>query len=158
MPRRSAGLLLYRVDGAALLVLLVHPGGPLWARRDLGAWSVPKGELAEGEDPQTAAAREFAEELGRPAPSGVDIPLGEVRQRGKRVVAWARRGDLDATEVTSNTFELEWPPRSGVVRTFPEVDRAAWFTVADARAKLLPSQRPFLAALVSALAGGSGGS
>jgi predicted NUDIX family NTP pyrophosphohydrolase len=142
----SAGILLYRQPGATLEVLLVHPGGPVWARRDLGAWSVPKGEYVEGEEePLAAARREFAEELGSPPPEAAPLDLGEVRQKsGKRVRAWALPGDLDAAQVHSNTFAMEWPPRSGQMREFPEVDRAEWFPVAEARDRINPAQAAFL--------------
>jgi predicted NUDIX family NTP pyrophosphohydrolase len=156
MPRRSAGIVLHRraPDGSPE-VLLVHPGGPFWARKDDGAWSIPKGEHGEDEEPLAAARREFAEELGV-APSGgaEPQPLGEVRQKGGKVVtAWALAGDLDPAQVVSNTFELEWPPRSGRRQTFPEVDRAEWFGLDRARVKLLPAQHPFLDALAALLGG-----
>lgn len=126
-------------------MLLVHPGGPFWARRDLGAWSVPKGEYAAGEDPLEAARREFAEELGLAPPAGEPQPLGEVRQKsGKVVVAWALRGELDVSEISSNTCEIEWPPRSGRRVEIPEVDRAEWFPLAVARERIVPAQAPFL--------------
>src|SRR5579862_3829476 len=126
--RRSAGILLHRGQGDALEVLLVHPGGPIWTHRDAGAWSIPKGEYVDGEDPLDAARREFEEELGSAAPAGEAADLGEIRQKsGKRVRAWAIPGDLDATGIVSNTFELEWPPRSGKLIEIPEVDRAEWF-------------------------------
>jgi len=143
---RSAGILLYRAGAGNLEVLLVHPGGPYWAKRDLGAWSIPKGEYQDGEDPQACALREFGEELGTPAPDGAElVELGEVRQRnGKVVAAWALEGDLDATTIRSNTFSIEWPPRSGRTREFPEVDRAQWFSVAEARERILPAQAPLL--------------
>ena len=145
----SAGLLLYRRGSDGLQVLLVHPGGPFWARRDAGVWSIPKGETDAGEDPLAAARREFAEELGSPAPEGEPIALGEIRQKsGKRVTAWALAGDLDLTTVRSNTFTTEWPPRSGRQAEFPEIDRAGWFSLAEAREKLIPAQ----AALVDRLA------
>ncbi len=148
----SAGILLYRVDGDALEVLLVHPGGPLWARRDVGAWSIPKGEYAPSEEPLAAARREFTEELGAPVPDGEPLALGDVRQKsGKRVSAWAIPGDLDPEGITSNEFELEWPPRSGRRRTFPEVDRAAWFGLAEARRRINPAQAELLDRLVAAL-------
>jgi len=142
----SAGILLYRQGSAALEVLLVHPGGPVWARRDLGAWSIPKGEYAEGEEePLEAARREFAEELGSPLPEGEPVDLGEVRQKsGKRVRAWAVPGNLDTAGVHSNTFAMEWPPRSGQMREFPEVDRAEWFPVPAARERINPAQAAFL--------------
>jgi predicted NUDIX family NTP pyrophosphohydrolase len=122
-------------------VLLVHPGGPLWARRDVGAWSIPKGEYGADEDPLAAARREFAEELGASPPDGPAEDLGEIRQKsGKLVRAWAVAGDLDVTEVSSNTFTLEWPPHSGRQQEFPEVDRAQWFDVPLARTKIIAAQ------------------
>jgi predicted NUDIX family NTP pyrophosphohydrolase len=143
--RRSAGLVLYRGTGADLEVLLVHPGGPAWARRDLGAWSIPKGEYEPGEDPLAAAQREFAEELGIRPPDGLVVDLGEVTQKsGKIVHAWALEGDLDADTIESNTFELEWPPRSGRIQRFPEVDRAQWFGLDEAREKLTSAQAALL--------------
>ena len=148
----SAGILLYRTVNDTLEVLLVHPGGPLWARRDEGAWSVPKGEYDATEEPLDAARREFAEELGTPAPGGDPLDLGEVRQKsGKRVRAWALSGDFDATALTSNTFEMEWPPRSGRRRAFPEVDRAAWFTLAEGRRRINPAQAALLDRLAASL-------
>jgi predicted NUDIX family NTP pyrophosphohydrolase len=145
MPERSAGILLYRRGGDGLEVLLVHPGGPFFARRDDGAWSIPKGLYEDGEEPLAAARREFAEELGSPCPDGEALELGEIRQKnGKRVTAWAVEGDLDAGAITSNTFEIEWPPRSGRRQEFPEVDRAAWFGLAAARTKILAAQAAFL--------------
>jgi predicted NUDIX family NTP pyrophosphohydrolase len=151
VPRLSAGLLLYRRSSAGEIeVLLVHPGGPFWARKDEGAWSIPKGEYDEGDDPAARAEEEFAEELGLRAPPGPRHDLGEVRQAGgKRVRAWAVLGDLDARATTSNVFEMEWPPRSGEHRTFPEVDKAAWFSLDEARAKLLTGQLPLLDRLES---------
>jgi predicted NUDIX family NTP pyrophosphohydrolase len=138
---QSAGILLHRGTGYSLEVLLVHPGGPLWARRDAGAWSIPKGEYVAGEDPLAAARREFEEELGTPAPPGEAMDLGEIRQRaGKRVRAWALAGDLDAGAIVSNTCQVEWPPRSGRLIEIPEVDRAAWFTLDVAREKINPGQ------------------
>lgn len=122
----------------------MHPGGPYWRRKDDGAWSIPKGEMAAGEDAAVAARREFMEELGVMSVGRLD-PLGEVRQRGgKRVIAFAVHGDIDARAITSNTFEMEWPPRSGKIQAFPEVDRAEWFTLPAAHAKILESQRPLL--------------
>ena len=146
MARRSAGILLHRRGADGREVLLVHPGGPFWARRDDGAWSIPKGEYADDEDPVAAARREFEEELGSALPAETELrELGEVRQKnGKRVVAWAAEGDLDASTARSNTFEIEWPPRSGRRQVFPEIDRAEWFTLARAREKLLPAQAAFL--------------
>lgn len=155
MAKRSAGLLLYRSgpDGA-VEVLIAHPGGPFWARRDDGAWSIPKGEQPDGEDPWVTARREFVEEIGLDPPDGERLVLGVVRQAGGKVVtAFAVRGDLDVTDARSNTFELEWPPRSGKLREFPEVDRVGWFTVAHARTKLLAGQRPLLDRLLAALNG-----
>ncbi len=132
-------------------MLLVHPGGPFWARRDAGVWSIPKGEYEADEEPLTAARREFAEELGTEPPAGQTLDLGEVRQKsGKYVRAWALEGDLDATATTSNTFTLEWPPRSGRTQEFPEVDRARWFSLPDAREKLNPGQVPLLDRLAGA--------
>jgi predicted NUDIX family NTP pyrophosphohydrolase len=156
-PRLSAGLLVHRATPTGTEVLLVHPGGPFWARRDEGAWSLPKGEHGPDDDPHAAALREFAEELGQgpPAADGADLDLGEVVQKGgKRVRAWARRGDVDVTEVRSNTFELEWPPRPGRIQVFPEVDRAEWFDLAEARRRILEAQRPFLDRLEAALGAG----
>jgi len=145
MAKLSAGLLLHRGAPPAVEVLLVHPGGPFWAKKDGGAWSIPKGEYADGDDPLAAALREFREELGVPAPDGERLALGEVRQAGgKRVAAWAVQADLDVSAIESNTFELEWPPRSGRIQRFPEVDRAGWFGPAEAREKLLKGQLPFL--------------
>ncbi len=141
MAVRSAGILLYRRRGGVLEVLLVHPGGPFWARRDVGAWSLPKGEYEPGEDPLAAARREFAEELGVEPPEGQIDELGQVRQKsGKVISAWALEGELDAGLVISNTFALEWPPRSGRIAQFPEIDRAEWFGLPEARAKLNPAQ------------------
>jgi predicted NUDIX family NTP pyrophosphohydrolase len=155
MARRSAGLLLYRRRDGAVEVLLVHPGGPLWARRDAGAWSIPKGEVGEGEDPRAVALREFEEETGHPPPRGELVALGEVRQRGgKLVTAWAAAGDLDPAAITSNTFTLEWPPQSGRRRQFPEVDRAGWFDPATAREKLLAAQAELVDRLLAALGEG----
>ena len=134
-------MVLYRRRGAALEVLLVHPGGPMWARRDLGAWSIPKGEYEPEEEPLAAARREFEEELGTAPPDGPVEDLGEIRQKsGKRVRAWALAGDLDAEQVRSNTFEFEWPPRSGKTIDVPEVDRAEWFGLEIAREKINPAQ------------------
>ncbi len=141
MPARSAGILLYRRRGAAFEVLLVHPGGPYFATRDTGAWSIPKGEYGSDEDPLTAARREFGEELGSPAPHGHVIDLGEVRLKsGKLVRAWGLPGDLDTRTLHSNTCELEWPPRSGRTIEIPEVDRAEWFGLDEARERINPAQ------------------
>lgn len=141
--RISAGILLHREDGK---VLLVHPGGPFWAKRDVGAWSIPKGELqAPDEDPRARALTEFHEETGTDLGDPEMRELGEVKQKGgKRVIAFAVRGDLDADAVTSNTFELEWPPRSGRRQSFPEVDRAAWFDLDEAKQRINPAQAAFL--------------
>ena len=142
--KTSAGLLLYRDAAGRLEVLLVHPGGPFWAKKDAGAWSIPKGEIGAGEDPLAAAKREFEEETGT-RPPGEAIALPPRRQAGGKLVhAWAVRGDLDPAALKSTTFTLEWPPRSGRRQEFPEVDRAAWFTLDEARDKILKSQAPFL--------------
>jgi predicted NUDIX family NTP pyrophosphohydrolase len=142
--KRSAGILLWRGSGTAREVLLVHPGGPFWARKDLGAWSIPKGEFEEDEEPLACARREFAEELGSEPPPGL-VAIGSVRQKNKKeVLAWAGEGDLDVTAVRSNTFTIEWPPRSGRQAEFPEIDRAEWFPLDVARAKLNPAQAEFL--------------
>lgn len=149
----SAGILLYRRTGRQLEVLLVHPGGPYWRGKDEGAWSIPKGEMAADEDAQDAARREFGEETGI-APPGPLEPLGEIRQRGgKRVVAFAVAGDVDALAIKSNSFEIEWPPRSGKLQVFPEIDRAEWFDLSAARAKILEGQRPLLDRLAERLGG-----
>jgi predicted NUDIX family NTP pyrophosphohydrolase len=143
---------LHRGVGDALQVLLVHPGGPLWARRDLGAWSIPKGEIEDGEAPLDAARREFGEELGSPAPAGDPIELGDVMLKsGKRVYAWALAGDLDVTAIVSDTCEMQWPPRSGRIARFPEVDRAQWFAPTEARQRLNPAQVAFVDRLMSSL-------
>jgi predicted NUDIX family NTP pyrophosphohydrolase len=144
MTAASAGILLYRWLNGQLLVLLVHPGGPFWRHRDLGAWSIPKGELRPGEDGEAAARREFAEELGD-RPPGALAPIGAIRQRGgKHVEAFAAEGDFDVAGVRSNTFQISWPPGSGRTASFPEVDRAEWFTLPIAREKILASQAPLL--------------
>ncbi len=149
--RRSAGILLYRDGPEGPEVFLVHPGGPFWARRDAGSWSIPKGEHGEGEDPLQAAQRELFEETGATA-SGPFIALQPIKQAGGKIVtAWAARGDLDPKQLRSNTFSLEWPPKSGARRDFPEVDRGAWFSVAEAAARLLPAQRPLLQELTRTL-------
>ena len=149
MPKRSAGLLLYRVTDGVAEVLIGHPGGPFWARKDDGAWSIPKGEYADDEDPWTAAQREFREEIGFDVPAGPRIEFAPVKQPGGKIVtAFAVRGDLDLNGTFSNTFTLEWPKGSGNVREYPEVDRAGWFPVAEARLKLLKGQLPLLDRLV----------
>ena len=155
MPKLSAGLLLYRLGEQGIEVLIGHPGGPFWARKDEGAWSIPKGEYIEGEDPWTVAQREFREELGKTAPDGPRIDLAPVKQPGGKVVtAFAVRGDLDLDGMFSNTFTLEWPKGSGNVRDYPEVDRAGWFLIDEARSKLLKGQRPLLDCLLDVLAAG----
>ena len=143
MPKLSAGILLRRAGGTE--VLIGHPGGPFWARRDDGAWSMPKGEYVSDEDPWSAAQREFAEEVGCPVPDGPHISLGAVRQPGGKILtAFLVDADLDVSRFRSNTFTLEWPKESGRIREFPELDRVAWLPVATARAKLLAGQRVFL--------------
>src|SRR5262245_60636106 len=145
MPRVSAGLLMFRRSGPK--VLLVHPGGPYWAKKDLGAWTIPKGEIAEGEDELTTARREFEEETGV-RPEGEPLPLGHVRQKGGKIVhAWAIEGDCDPAAIRSNTYRMEWPPGSGQSRTFPEVDRAEWFDLAEARRRINSAQVELLDAL-----------
>ena len=152
MAKRSAGLLLYRRGDRSLEVLLVHPGGPFWRAKDLGAWSLAKGEIDPGEEPAACALREFEEETGTRL-EGVPVPLGEVRQAGgKTVIGFALEGDLEADAIRSITFELEWPPRSGRRQSYPEVDRAAWFTLDEAREKLNPAQAAFLDRLAALLA------
>jgi predicted NUDIX family NTP pyrophosphohydrolase len=144
-PKLSAGILAYRKGAGRLEVLLVHPGGPFWRKKDNGAWSIPKGELEVADDPQQAARREFAEELGPSASIGPLQTLGEVRQRGgKRVEAFAGEGHFDPAKLASNTFDIEWPPRSGRRQSFPEVDRAEWFDVDTARQKILSAQGELL--------------
>ncbi|MFZ2242264.1 MAG: NUDIX domain-containing protein [Gordonia amarae] len=166
--KRSAGILLFRGgsddrgDSGELELLIVHPGGPLWARKDAGAWSIPKGlvEHSDGERAETdldAARREFTEETGAPAPDGPYLELGEVRQSGgKTVVAFAARGDLDPAGIVSNTFEMPWPPRSGRTQSFPEIDRAEWMEPEKARAALNPAQAEFVTRLLAMLAGPGG--
>jgi predicted NUDIX family NTP pyrophosphohydrolase len=155
VTRTSAGILLYRAGGSAPEVLLVHPGGPFWQRKDAGVWSIPKGEYGEGQDPQACALREFEEEIGSPAPEGELINLGSVRQKGGKVVsAWALEGDVDADSITSNTFTMEWPPRSGRSAEFPEVDRAGWFGIDAAREKMVAAQAEFVDRLVEQLGSG----
>jgi predicted NUDIX family NTP pyrophosphohydrolase len=145
LTRRSAGILLYRRTGGVPQVLLVHPGGPFWSRKDAGAWSIPKGEYGDDEDAEACARREFEEETGTALPEGELSDLGTARQRsGKLVTAWAAEGDLDADAIVSNEFEMEWPPRSGRRQSFPEVDRAGWFGLDEAAEKLNPAQVVFL--------------
>jgi predicted NUDIX family NTP pyrophosphohydrolase len=144
MPKQSAGLLAYRRQGDRVEFFLVHPGGPFWQKKDLGAWSIPKGEFADGEDPLEAARREFQEETGVIVP-GPFTPLTPIKQRsGKTVYAWLSPADFDATRITSNTFTMEWPPRSGTLSEFPEVDRAEWLTLEAACERILEAQRPLL--------------
>ena len=151
MKQRSAGILLFRNIAAELEVLLVHPGGPYWAKKDAGAWSIPKGEYLEGEDPLDAAKREFSEETGVSV-EGNFIDLGEVKQAGGKVVrAWAIERDLDPSLIRSNTFEMEWPRKSGVIREFPEVDSGRWFSLGVAQNKLLNGQLEFLTRLAERL-------
>jgi predicted NUDIX family NTP pyrophosphohydrolase len=157
--KRSAGVLLFRNNGGngTPEFLLVHPGGPYWAKRDLGAWSIPKGQIEDGEDPRDCALREMEEELGTPPALDPEemITLGSVRQRaGKVVEAWAGEGEFDPADLASNTFEIEWPPRSGREQEFPEVDRAEWFDLTEAKRRILPAQAEFLDRLVEHLDGG----
>jgi predicted NUDIX family NTP pyrophosphohydrolase len=150
VPKLSAGLLLYRVRNETVEVLIGHPGGPFWARKDDGAWSIPKGEYADGEDPWAAAQREFEEEVGFAPPAGPRSEFPPIKQpSGKVVTAFAVQGDLDLADAHSNTFELEWPRGSGRIQVFPEVDRVGWFPVAQARTKLLKGHRPFLDRLMA---------
>ncbi|OZD61293.1 NTP pyrophosphohydrolase [Rhodococcus sp. 05-340-1] len=153
MVDTSAGILLYRVGVDGPDVLIAHPGGPFWARKDEGAWSIVKGLITDGEDPWTAAQREFREEVGSDVPAGEHIELGTVTQRGGKIVtAFGVEADLDVSNAVSNTFEIEWPPKSGLMKSFPEVDRVEWFPLAQARTKLLASQHPFLDALEAVVA------
>jgi predicted NUDIX family NTP pyrophosphohydrolase len=153
MARRSAGILLYRLAGQEPEVLLVHPGGPFWAKKDEGVWSIPKGEYAEDEDPRAAAIREFEEELGSAPPADdAMLDLGTITQRsGKVVTAFAVEGDLDPAAISSNTFAIEWPPRSGRTQEFPEVDRAGWFAPGEARQRLVPAQAELVDRLLDRL-------
>jgi predicted NUDIX family NTP pyrophosphohydrolase len=143
--RTSAGILLHRTAADGREVLIGHMGGPFWAKKDAGAWSIPKGEYGPGEDPFAVALREFEEELGTPVPAADFVPLGELRTTSSKVLTvWAADGDLDARTCVSNTFELEWPPRSGRFQQFPEIDRAAWFSLEEARTRLVKGQVGFL--------------
>jgi len=151
MPKRSAGILLYKHAGTDPRVLLVHPGGPFWAKKDAGAWSIPKGEYSEPEEALATAKREFAEETGASV-EGTFLPLGDVKQKGGKLVsAWALEGDFDPARLICNQFEMEWPPRSGRKQSFPEVDRARWFSPEEAQQKILPAQSEFIARLLRAL-------
>src|SRR4051812_27816888 len=144
-PKRSAGILVYRLGVSSLDVLLVHPGGPFWAKKDEGAWFIPKGEIEPAEEPLAAALREFREEVGIEPPPGSPLELGTVKNKGgKLIYAWALPGDLDLAGFHSNTFSLEWPPRSGKQREFPEVDRAQYFTVEEALGKMHPAELPLV--------------
>jgi predicted NUDIX family NTP pyrophosphohydrolase len=157
MPTISAGLLMYRRTPAGPQVLLVHPGGPFWKNKDDGAWTVAKGEVAQSEDLLSAAKREFEEELGY-RPGGTFTPLPPIKQKGGKIVhVWCFEGDFDPQSLRSNTFDMEWPPKSGKRATFPEVDRAAWFDVEHARRKILPSQSPLLDRLLQSLGASGGG-
>jgi predicted NUDIX family NTP pyrophosphohydrolase len=150
--RRSAGILLYRLGPGGIEVLLAHPGGPIWAKRDEGVWSVPKGEIETGEDPWDVALREFEEETGHPPPDSQPFDLGEIQQKGgKYVVAWALEGDLDPANAHSNTFPFQWPPRSGRWITIPEIDRVEWFAPEEARHRIKDTQIPFIDRLIEAL-------
>lgn len=152
MAKKSAGILVYRRNGNGVEVLIVHPGGPFWAKKDIGAWSLPKGELDEHEDRFAAAKREFAEELGLAAPEGEYTDIGFVKNKsGKIIYAWAVEGDLDVAAVRSNVFEMEWPPKSGRHQEFPEVDKAGWFTPEKAKQKLNPAQAELIDRLAEKL-------
>ena len=151
MPKQAAGILLYRRRPSGIEVLLAHPGGPLWARKDFGAWTLPKGQFTDAELPLDAARREFQEEMGS-APQGEFVALGTVKQpSGKIIHAWAAEADFDVTTVKSNLFQMEWPPKSGRMSEFPEVDRAGWFSIEEARLKILKGQAPFLDRLLALL-------
>jgi predicted NUDIX family NTP pyrophosphohydrolase len=159
MAKRSAGVLLWKRERGEIRVLLLHPGGPFWAKKDDGAWSIPKGEFNDGEDALAVARRELVEELGptakalAAAPDDAFVPLGEIKQKGgKLVTAFALEADFDVTQLASNNFELEWPPRSGRKRAFPEVDRAGWFTLDAARVKILASQLMFVTRVAERIA------
>jgi predicted NUDIX family NTP pyrophosphohydrolase len=154
VSKTSAGILLYKVRDGRLLVFLVHPGGPLWARRDTGSWSIPKGVFEEPEEPLTAARREFREETGFDLPDGTPRALAPQKQpSGKVVHAWAVEGDVDPKRLRSNTFAMEWPRGSGRQREFPEVDRGEWFDLEEARRRILPGQAPFLDEVLLLVAG-----
>ena len=156
MAARSAGIIVYRKRAETIEVLLVHPGGPFWSNRDSGAWSIPKGEYSDDEDAEAAARREFEEETGWTITSDL-LPLGEIRQKaGKTVTAFAAEGDFDTASLDSNRFEIEWPPKSGRIAAFPEVDRAGWFALDEAREKIIEGQRPLLDRLEALVGGGAG--
>jgi predicted NUDIX family NTP pyrophosphohydrolase len=146
LPKQAAGVLLYRITADSRVeVLLAHPGGPLWARKDLGAWTIPKGQFGGDEAPLAAARREFQEEMGSPVPGDQFVELGAIKQPGGKIVhGFAARGEFDAARVMSNLFSMEWPPKSGRTAEFPEVDRAAWYSIDEARRKILKGQEPFL--------------
>jgi len=151
MPRKSAGILLYKIENKILKIFLVHPGGPFWAKKDDGAWSIPKGEFEDGEDPIDAAKREFEEETGIKI-SGDFIELKPVKQKsGKIVYAWAVEGDIDVSKIKSNEFEIEWPPKSGKMKTFPEIDKAAWFDLGEANKKIIEAQSSLIKELETKL-------
>ena len=151
--RTSAGILLWRRRDGRLEVLLAHPGGPFWAKKDHGHWTIPKGEVEPGEELAAVAVREFAEETGHPLPGGPQIDLGQIRQKsGKVVLGWGVEGDLDPETAVSNTYDVEWPPRSGRMRSFPEIDRVEWFGLPEARERLKAAQVPFLDRLEAAVA------
>ena len=155
MAKQSAGILMYRRKGNAMEFLLVHPGGPFWANKDQGAWSIPKGEYEAGEEPLAAAKREFGEELGSAPPARPYLDLGSIKQQSRKVITtYAVEGDFDPATLASNRFELEWPPKSGRKQTFPEVDRAEWFALQNARAKIQPGQVCFIDRLVEILGDG----
>ena len=156
MAARSAGIIVYRKRAETIEVLLVHPGGPFWSKRDSGTWSIPKGEYSDDEDAEAAARREFTEETGWIITSDL-LPLGEIRQKaGKTVTAFAAEGDFDTASLDSNRFEIEWPPKSGRIAAFPEVDRAGWFALDEAREKIIEGQRPLLDRLEALVGGGAG--
>ena len=156
--RTSAGILLWRSREDRVEVLLAHQGGPFWVKKDLGHWTIPKGEVEPGEEFVAVARREFAEETGYEVPNDPLVDLGEITQKsGKRVLGWAAEGDLDPSTAVSNTFDMEWPPKSGAIRAFPEIDRVEWFDLDEARRRLNPAQVPFLDRLRAALAGTGGG-
>jgi predicted NUDIX family NTP pyrophosphohydrolase len=153
MPKQSAGLLLYRIKNIEPEVFLVHPGGPFWLKKDAGAWSIPKGEIEENEEPLKVAMREFTEETGQNI-NGEFIPLTPVKQKaGKIISAWAVEGDADEKRIISNTFEIEWPPKSGKMKSFPEIDRAEWFSIQIAKEKINPGQSPLLDELIKRVLG-----